>query len=69
MTGQPFGDADFEDAWDGSDHVPVLLDNIANRLALLLDDTRPPDVDRQARIARLFDHLAEIRRRIVLRRL
>jgi len=61
MTGLPFDDADPEDAWDLSDPVPVLLDNIVLRLVYLLDLTRSTDPTRPGRVDRLFEDLAKLR--------
>ena len=61
-----FGDADPEDAWHPDDPVPLLLRNVARRLAIIEVAARHPDPEiradgrrRLARVAVDIDYLRE----------
>ena len=60
-----FGDAEPEDAWQADDPLPVLLDNLRRRAALLAALVAA-GTEREPVLVRMFllaDHLADVLRR------
>ena len=58
---EPFGDADPEDGWDAGDRIIDLLENIAVRVADLLDRDQP---ERERRVARLVIDIRFVQARL-----
>lgn len=56
-----FGDYDPDDAWDASDPIPEQLRILGHRIAWIIDHRD----DLPARVQRILDDLATIRRRLL----